>query len=651
MPVGGIDYAAELNDEQLAAVRAEDGPVLIIAAAGTGKTRTLVYRVAWLVERGVRGENILLLTFTNKAATEMMERARERVGPDALHGMWGGTFHHVANRILRSHADKIGYQRDYTILDADDMKSLMKAIYEELGHKGDKNFPKPRVLLSLFSLALNRDEDPRDLIIDRFADFNADVDAIQKVNTRYQARKKELNAMDFDDLLVNAVRVLAEHEGPREYYQHKFRYVMVDEYQDTNPVQARLVRLLSAGTGNLLVVGDDFQSIYGWRGADYRNILDFPDTHPGAQVFKLVTNYRSVPGILHVANQCIAGNPEQFQKELRAVRGPGVKPVLARLQDGRHQSRYLINQFRMLRRAGYAWKDMCVLYRAHYHALELQLEMNREGVPYTITSGVRFFEQAHIKDVLCPLRLAANPRDEIAFARLLGLLPGVGPKTALACWSKCGRKFNPLDAEDRDRLFDALPKRATPLWEPVHEALETMENEDLARNPGEMVFLYLEAFYEEYAVNNFDNAPQRLEDIHGMAEDCANYANLDEFMNELALQTNLDETVTLDGEPPDQVRLSTIHQAKGLEFPVVGVLWCADGMFPSKRSLDDTDGAGESEERRLFYVATTRAKDRLILGMPQMRKQRDGGMTYYVPSRFVAELDEGLLDVERGGYY
>lgn len=646
-----IDYAVELNEEQLAAVQAEDGPVLIIAAAGTGKTRTLVYRVAWLVEQGVQGENILLLTFTNKAAAEMMERARDRVGHDALHGMWGGTFHHVANRILRSHAEKIGYQRDFTILDADDQKSLMKAIYEEFGHKGDKEFPKAQVLLSLFSLALNRDEDPRELIVDRFADYNADVDAILRIHTRYQERKRELNAMDFDDLLVNAVQVLAEHEGPREYYQHQFRYVMVDEYQDTNPVQARFVQLLSSGTGNLLVVGDDFQSIYGWRGADYRNILDFPEAHPGAQVFKLVTNYRSVPGILQVANRCIAGNPEQFQKELRAVRTDGVKPVLARLQDGRHQARYLIHQFRALRRNGYAWKDMCILYRAHYHAMEMQLELNREGIPYAITSGVRFFEQAHIKDVLCLLRLTANPRDELAFSRMLCLLPGVGPKSALSCWSKLSRKFNPLDSEDRTRLLAVIPKRGKPLWEPIHTALEQMEREELNRNPGEMVFLYLEAFYEQYAVNQFDNAPQRMEDIHGMAEDCANYASLEEFMNELALQTNLDEQVGPEDTPSDQVRLCTIHQAKGLEFPVVAVLWCADGMFPSKRSLDDGDSGGESEERRLFYVASTRAKDRLYLGMPQMRKQRDGGMLYYAPSRFVAELGDGLLDVERGGYY
>jgi len=649
--VNPIDYEAELNAEQCAAVRAEDGPVLIIAAAGTGKTRTLVYRVAWLVERGVKGENILLLTFTNKAAAEMMQRAKDRVGEDALHGMWGGTFHHVANRILRLHAEKIGYARDYTILDADDQRSLMKTIYDELELKGDKEFPKPQVLLSLFSLSANKDEDPRERIVDYFADYSVDVEAVVRVHDRYRQRKQELNALDFDDLLIQAVRLLETEEGPRAYYQHKFRYVMVDEYQDTNPVQSRLVSLLSGGTGNLLVVGDDFQSIYGWRGADYRNILDFPERHPGTQVFKLVTNYRSVPGILQVANRCIAGNPEQFQKELQAVRDGGVQPVLARLNDGRHQAQYLVNHFRMMRRAGYAWRDMAVLYRAHYHALELQLELNREGIPYTITSGVRFFEQAHIKDVLCLLRLAQNPRDELAFVRLLSLLPGVADKGAKNVWAKLSRRFNPLLSDDRNRLLQALPKRGKPAWEPLHVAMEQMEAEELTRNPGEMVFLFLEAFYEEYAVNQFDNAPQRMEDVHGMAEDCANYANLEAFLNELALQTNLDETVALDGEEPDVIRLGTIHQSKGLEFPVVAVLWCSEGMFPSKRALEEGESGGDSEERRLFYVATTRAKDRLTLAMPQMRRQRDGGMVFYPPSRFVTELGPGLLQEERGGYY
>lgn len=646
-----VNFAAELNEEQLAAVQAPDGAVLIIAAAGTGKTRTLVYRVAWLVEKGVRGENILLLTFTNKAAKEMMERARERVGADALHGMWGGTFHHVANRILRYHAELIGYRKDFGILDSDDQKALYKTVYDELGLKGDDRFPKPPVLISLFSLAANRAVPPEDLIADRFQNVHMDVDRILKVHQTYTERKQALNLMDFDDLLLNAVRVLAEHPGPREYYQHKFRYVMVDEYQDTNPVQAELVRLLSGGSGNLLVVGDDFQSIYGWRGADYRNILHFPDEHPGASIYKLVTNYRSVPGVLRVANRCIAGNPEQFQKEIRAVREGGPTPIAAKLSDGTHQARYIISAIRTLRRSGYKYGDITILYRAHFHAMEMQLELNREQVPHVITSGVRFFEQAHVKDVLCLSRLALNPRDELAFIRMMCLLPGVGAKGAQNLWRKLSHRFDPLLPGERKRLMDAIPKRGKEPWHSVHDALEAADRETLRANPGELIHLYLNAFYDEYAVETFDNYPQRLEDIQGLMDYTASFPSLEAFLSELALQTNLDESIRREDEPADAVRLGTIHQAKGLEYPVVFVLWCVDGMFPSGRALEEDDSGGESEERRLFYVAATRARDHLTFGIPQVRRQRDGGLVYYTPSRFISELPSGTLREERGGYY
>lgn len=647
-----VNFSAELNDEQLAAVQAPDGPVLVIAAAGTGKTRTLIYRVAWLVqEKKVRGENILLLTFTNKAAKEMMERARLNVGAENLLGMWGGTFHHVANRILRQHAALVGYRNDFSILDSDDQKTLCKTLYEELGLKGNDQFPKPQVLLSLFSLAANKDVDPRDLISERFENFDTDLESILKVHDAYTERKQTLNVMDFDDLLLNAVRVLDENEGPREYYQHKFRYVMVDEYQDTNPVQADFVKLLSGGTGNLLVVGDDFQSIYGWRGADFRNILHFERDFPGAVKYELVTNYRSVPGVLAVANKCIAGNPEQFQKELRAVRSGGPTPVFARLSDGGHQARYVVNAIRTLRRSGYRYSDFAILYRAHFHAMEMQLELNREGIPHVITSGVRFFEQAHIKDMLCLPRLVCNPRDELAFARLICLLPGVGAKGAAKLWSKLSRKFDPLLSEDRKRLHEAVPKRGKAFWEPIHEMLEQAEREELTRNPGELIFLFLKAFYDEYAVDTFDNYANRVEDIHGMIDYCGQFESLEGFMSELALQTNLDESNARDESDQDAVRLGTIHQAKGLEHPVVLVLWCVDGMFPSGRALEESDGGGESEERRLFYVAATRAKDHLFFCVPNVRRQRDGGVVYYEPSRFVTELPEGVLRVERGGYY
>jgi DNA helicase-2/ATP-dependent DNA helicase PcrA len=313
-----IDFANELNEEQLAAVQAPDGPVLIIAAAGTGKTRTLTYRVAWLVERGIDPTRILLLTFTNRAAREMLDRAQALVG-DQVGGLWGGTFHHMANRMLRRFASALGYGNDYTILDQDDARSLVRSAADELDLVG-KHFPKPDVLLSVFGLAYSREVPVLEIAHQRFDGHEINVDDVARVATLYTQKKRDLNAMDFDDLLINGLRLLREHPHILEHYRERFQHILVDEYQDTNVIQAAWVDALASHHRNLLVVGDDFQSIYSWRGADFRNIIGFPTRYPGTAIFKLETNYRSLPGILHVANACIAGNPEQFQKTLRPVR-------------------------------------------------------------------------------------------------------------------------------------------------------------------------------------------------------------------------------------------------------------------------------------------------------------------------------------------
>lgn len=391
-----INYAHELNEEQLAAVTAPDGPVLIIAAAGTGKTRTLVHRVAYLIDQGVYPGSMLLLTFTNKASREMLDRARDIVGP--VNG-WptGGTFHSVGNRILREHASLLGYTRGFTIIDSDDSKRLARQVYEELGLKG-REFPQAQVLLSAFSYAANTELDVREVLIERFAEHPVDIGDMLAVYTGYQQKKRESAAMDFDDLLLNTVNLFIEFPEVLGVYQERFKYVMVDEFQDTNALQARMVDQLSGKHRNLLVVGDDFQSIYAWRGADFRNIMDFPKTYPDASVFKLVTNYRSCPEVLAVANQAIAGNPDQFQKELRSTRPAFERPVMAKLYDGGAQARYLVDKMRSLRREGYKYSDMAVLYRTHYSSMEVDFELTRESIPFTITSGVRFFEQAHVKD-------------------------------------------------------------------------------------------------------------------------------------------------------------------------------------------------------------------------------------------------------------
>ncbi len=554
----------------------------------------------------------------------------------------------MANRILRRHAKLLGYTADYTIFDQDDARRLARNCVEELGLK-DKHFPKPDVLLGLFSLAHNSDKTILEVAEDRFAFHDVSAEAVERVGVLYQQKKRDLNAMDFDDLLINAWVLFEQHPEVMEQYREQFLHVLVDEYQDTNPVQARLVDALAARHRNILVVGDDFQSIYSWRGADYRNILDFPKKYPGAQVYKLETNYRSVPEVLHVANACIAGNPEQFQKTLRAVRSASRRPSVVRLQDGREQAHFIIQTVRKLEQEGVSIRDMIVLYRSHFHAMELQMELARAHMPYTITSGMRFFEQAHIKDVLTVLRLIHNPCDEISFSRLLCLLPKVGAKTAIKIWNSLGGRFNPSLSDVRAKVYEKLPAAAKDYWPPISQLFEAYKEEALHEDPGEIIYRFLKGFYDEYAAETFDNYKRRMEDIDELINFSSRFKDAREMLSEVALVTNLDSEMERPEEPVDDaLKLSTVHQAKGLEWKVVFIIWMADSMFPSARSLDDA--GGEAEERRLFYVATTRAKDDLYLCVPQMRRARDGSTTYLMPSRFIKELPSELLQVMGSGY-
>ncbi|MDD4341473.1 MAG: ATP-dependent helicase [Kiritimatiellae bacterium] len=645
-----FDPTRQLNESQRRAVTAPDGPVLVIAAAGTGKTLTLTHRVAWLVlEKGIDPRRILLLTFTNRAAREMLERAAHLVGGD-VGGLWGGTFHHAANRMLRRHAPLLGYGPDFTILDQDDSLRLIKQCISELGLK-DKKFPKPRVLSSVYGLAANRGADIEETVQDHFGTHSVDLDGVLKVHARYEERKRGLNAMDFDDLLVNGLRLLHEHENVAHAYQEQMQYVLVDEYQDTNKLQAGFVDQIAAQHGNLLVVGDDFQSIYSWRGAEVQNILSFEKRHPEALVVTLEENYRSTPSILNVANQVIAGNPEQYQKVLRATRPAEVKPVLAQLADGGHQARYVIEKVRRLIDSGaVAPRDMAVLYRSHFHALELQLELARSKMNYVLMSGVRFFEQAHIKDVCSLPRLAANPADSLAFARLVELLPQVGPKRAQSLWTALGEHFNLRDTAKRQKVAELLPKDAQPLWAVIDNDVFASDEDsgDVLERPDELIFRFNRAFYEEFANTTFENARNRLEDIEELIRFSAKYTNTAEFLGEMALLTNMDaEQDRHAGKATDAIRLTTVHQAKGLEWKAVFVLWLVDGMFPAMRSLEEA--VGDAEERRLFYVAVTRAKDYLWLCVPRMRKSRDGGIQVCMPSRFIDEIDRDLLQTDRPG--
>src|SRR5467141_2267654 len=431
-----IDYAAELKEQQLAAVTAPPGPLLVIAGAGSGKTRTLTYRVAYLLENGIDPRNILLLTFTNKAAREMLSRVANLLPVDAS-GLWGGTFHSIGNRILRRHGSALGYSSAFTIMDREDQKDLIDAVVINAGiDPKEIRFPKGDVLAEIFSFAVNTERPMEELLAEKFPYFLPLLDKIKDVHARYEKKKKATNSVDFDDLLEKTLLMLKQHENIAAIYRRQFQFILVDEYQDTNKIQADLIDTLAHEHRNVMVVGDDAQSIYSWRGANFKNILEFPKRYPDAQVFKIEMNYRSVPEILEVANAAIASNVEQFRKNLAPTRDSNaVKPAVVALNDGSEQAQFVAQRILELRDEDVDLSDIAVLYRAHYHAIELQLELSRRGIPYQITSGIRFFEQAHIKDVTSFLRLVANPRDEVAFKRMVKLLQGIGNRSADNLWN------------------------------------------------------------------------------------------------------------------------------------------------------------------------------------------------------------------------
>ena len=640
-----IDYEAELNDAQRAAVTALPGPALVIAGAGSGKTRTLTYRVAYLLEQGVPADRILLLTFTNKAAKEMMGRVTDLIGQD-MSELWGGTFHSIGHRVLRRHAETLGFNRSFTIQDREDAKGLVNACIAEaeIDVKATR-FPKPDVVGDIGSLALNKQQSVLEVIEERYPWFEPLAAQIEDVLTRYTARKQAQGLMDFDDLLVLWLKLLKEYEDVRELYQKRFQFVLVDEYQDTNQLQAELIDLLGERYKNVMVVGDDSQSIYSWRGANYENIIEFPKRYPKAQVYKIETNYRSTPEILQLANAAIAANTRQFAKELAASRGPGEKPVVAVCSAADEQAAFVAQRALELREEGIELNDMAVLYRSHFHALEMQLELTRRNIPFSITSGIRFFEQAHIKDVTSYLKWLANPRDEQAFKRLALMLPGVGGKTAMKLWDQfltAHTDTTPM-AETLQRCA-AVPKKAKVPWAQFSATVSQLESEPVSGDAGKMIELIVEAGYDAYVEANYDKAPQRLDDIEQLGVFARQYETLETFLAELALLTNVEAEQDRAEEDDEKIRLSTIHQAKGLEFKVVFVVMLCDGMFPSNRSLDSLDG--EEEERRLFYVAITRAQDELYLSYPMIRTVAGGGSDDMIqqPSRFLNELPGDLVD-------
>ncbi|MBI4481430.1 MAG: ATP-dependent helicase [Acidobacteria bacterium] len=649
-----IDYQRYLNEEQWAVVSAGSGPLLVIAGAGSGKTRTLTYRVARLMELGVPPERILLLTFTNRAAREMIHRVELLVKQD-VQKIWGGTFHHVANLILRRHAQRLGYDNNYTILDREDSKDLLESCVEEVGiDLRERRFPKGDVLATVLSLSANTLRPVSEIVSARFSYLEELLSQIERVAERYREKKQRSNLMDYDDLLGNVKRLLADSEEVRQSYSRRFQHVLVDEYQDTNKIQADLVDLIGEHHRNVMVVGDDSQSIYSFRGANFANIMEFPQRYPDARLFRLETNYRSTPEILHLANLSIAHNQRQYPKVLRAHRRStmssasgeevfGRKPAVIGLDDVLEQASFVAQRILEVRDEGIPLDEIAVLYRSHYHSMELQMELTRRGIPFTISSGLRFFEQRHVKDVIALMKVVVNPRDEIGWKRAVKLLPRIGSVTANRLWKAVSASPDPV----RDLVqhaFDALvPRQASGPWQDFVTLIDLMKEPELLREPQEMIRLILKFGYQQYLQTRFDNYEARLEDLTQLGNYAARFESTESFLSDLALLGTVEaEDVIMGPEDDERVRLTTVHQAKGLEWGAVFLIWLADGRFPAARALRDPEG--EEEERRLFYVAVTRAKDQLYLCYPLLVRDNRYHATLNKPSRFLQEIDESSYE-------
>lgn len=618
-----IDFSSELNKEQLRVVHEGDGPCLVLSGPGSGKTRTLVYRTAYLLEKGISPSNILLLTFTKKAAREMFLRIHN-LFPFAQQEMQGGTFHHVGNIFLKKYAEKIGYKKNFVILDEEDTKTLIKSILIE---KQGTELPKPSVIQKIISLSKNSQVSFKEVIVNHFPYFSEEIaKEIEKIDKIYQKRKKKHNLVDFDDLLLLWNKLLSIKEIEEET-ANNFLYILVDEYQDTNVLQDEIIKKISRKHKNILVVGDDAQSIYSFRAANIENIIGFKKTYPEAKIFKLETNYRSTPEILDIANRVIEKNSKKLDKNLYSIKKYGNLPLVISLSNPAEQARYITNYLKNQKNLS----EIAVLFRAHFHSVELEIELARNKVPYILRGGVRFFEQFHIKDVVAFLRIYINYLDEISWKRILLRQEGIGEINSKRIIKIILEKNNIdellSDGESIISSFSSLKVRKG--IGKVFDLLKKGGERDIP----EKINVFLKDFYNHYLDFSFDNAKERKNDLKRITEISYKYADLEEMISDFSLSEDFQK----EERKKDAVVLSTIHQAKGLEWNTVFVISLKEGGFPHFKSLQDSS---IEEERRLFYVAVTRCKKNLFLTYPlyDFREKEIAS-----PSRFLKEA--GLIEV------
>ncbi len=636
-PPSKLDYRKELNEAQYEAATTVEGPLLIIAGAGTGKTRTLVYRVAHLIDIGVDPRSILLLTFTRRAAAEMLRRASVLIDSRCSQ-VAGGTFHSFANLALREFGRKIDLSPSFTIMDRPDSQDAIQLLRTEMGlNNKDKRFPRKQTVAEIFSMALNKQITVADLLESDYPHLCDTLDDLLRLYERYVQYKATKMLLDYDDLLTKLKDLLANREEVRRRLSQIYQFIMVDEYQDTNHLQSAIVRLLAAEHDNVAVVGDDAQSIYSFRGANFRNIMDFPKNFPNTRVIKLEENYRSTQPILNLTNEIIHRAQERYEKDLYTRKREGETPILIQAESEQMQSRFVCQKILELREEGVPLWDIVVLFRSSFHSFDLELELARHNIPFIKRGGFQFMETTHIKDVLAHLRILANPQDVISWNRVLLLLEGIGAQMSekIVRWVVQGNQ-----PTERLRSFEAKGKIALGLKTLAQVLQVTAE----AQHPAEQVQYLLQYYVPILKRTHPEDHPKRLKDLehfHGITE---RYRSLDRLLSDMALEPPNDSVAGVLAVDPDEgpVILSTIHSAKGLEWHTVFIIWALEGRFPSFYNINSDEEL--EEERRLLYVAATRAKENLFISYPIKIFDRGLRMILSRPSQFIEGISEDLLE-------
>jgi DNA helicase II / ATP-dependent DNA helicase PcrA len=632
-----LDYRKELNAAQYEAATTVEGPLLIIAGAGTGKTRTLVYRVAHLIDIGVDPRSILLLTFTRRAAEEMLRRASVLID-NRCSQVAGGTFHSFANLVLREFGRWMNLSPSFTIMDRPDSEDAIQLLRTEMGlNNKDKRFPRKQTVAEIYSMALNKQTTVPNLIDRDYPHLYDSLDDLLRLYERYVEYKATKTLLDYDDLLTKLRDLLANHQEVRRRLSDRLRFIMVDEYQDTNHLQARIIRLLADGHDNVAVVGDDAQSIYSFRGANFRNIMDFPEAFPGTQIIKLEENYRSTQPILNLTNEIIQRAHERYDKRLYTRKREGAMPIVVQAESEQMQSRFVCQKILELREEGVPLWDIAVLFRSSFHSFDLELELARHNIPFIKRGGFQFMETTHIKDLLAHLRILANPQDAISWNRVLLLLEGVGAQASqkITHWILQGDH-----AAERLCSFKANGKIAHGL-KTLSQVLQMAAE---AQRPAEQAQYLLQHYLPILKRNHPDDHPKRLRDLEHFLGITERYRSLERLLSDMALEPPSDSVAGVLAVDPDEgpLVLSTVHSAKGLEWHSVFIIWALEGRFPSFYNISSEEEL--EEERRLLYVAATRAKENLFITYPVKIFDRGLRMVLSRPSQFIEGISEDLLE-------